>query len=294
MYNLELLRKFCIVAKHRNFTRASEELYISQPALSKSIKQLEDEMGLELLKRTKKSVELTKEGLTLYHMIYPKIEYICNIDTIIGSFKNKETVNLRIGANATVTRNILTPVLKSYLNDHPNVNIMIKNKSTFDLVKLLQQKELDFLIINLPIGNITGLDIIEIKKTQDVFIAGNKYDYLKNESITINQLQSLPIIVNSTGSVVREHFEKYCIQNEVSITPFIESVRNSLMLDFCALGLGIGFTTYEFIEKEIEAQGLFVLHVEPPVPPRSVGIVTRNEPKPEFIQDFIKVLKGNH
>lgn len=291
MYDLELLRKFCIVAKHCSFTKASEELFISQPALSKSIKLLEAQMNLKLFKRDKKNVALTKEGAILYHLIYPKIEYICNIDSILDTFKNKGNVELKIGCNATITRNILTPILKDFLASHTNINLSIKNKTTYELVDLLLKKELDLLIVNLPLEKTSGLEITELKQVQDVFVASEKYAYLKEQSITFEQLKTLPIIANSKGSVTRNHFDYCCKKNNVSIIPHIEAVRNSLLVDFCILGLGIGFTTYEFIKKEITENNLYVLEVEPNIPPRSIGIVTRNEPKSEMINDLISILK---
>lgn len=291
MYDLELLRKFCIVAKHASFTKASEELFISQPALSKSIKKLEEQMGLKLFERTTKSVILTKEGSMLYHLIYPNMEYICNIDNFLNSLKNKGKEKLRIGCNATITRNVLIPALKDFLASNENINLYIKNKSTYDLVNLLLNKELDMLIVNLPIQNISGLNITDLMQVQDVFIANEKYSYLKDQPITLEELKTLPIIMNSKGSVTREYFDEYCGKNNISITPHIETVRSSLLIDFCVLGLGISLTTYEFMKKEIEDNNLNILNLQPAIPKRSIGIITRNEPKTNVINEVINCLK---
>lgn len=294
MYDLELLRKFCIVAKYKSFTKASEKLYISQPALSKSIKRLEEQMGILLFERNNKLVELTKEGNMLYNLISDKIDYICNIDPIIQSVKQTPKYTLAIGANATITQNILIPVLKNFLVNYPNTNLIMENKTTFELIKQLREKKLDMIVVNLPIDDIDEFEITELKSVQDVFFSSEKYNYLKNVKVNVKQLQSLPIITNLKGSVVREHFEKYCSKNNVIITPHIETIRNSLITNFCTLGLGIGFTTYEFIKKEIEENNLFILDVTPKVPDRSIGIVTRNEPKIEIVKHLIEDLIKNN
>lgn len=291
MYNLELLKKFCVVAKYCSFTKASEKLFISQPALSKSIKLLEEQMNIKLFIRTKKSVELTKEGDILYQLLYPKIEYISNLDAIIDSFRSKHNTNLRIGCNATITKYVLTPILKNFLENHKDINLSIKNDTTYNLISLLQKKELDLLIVNLPIKNSTNLKIIKIKEVQDIFIANNKYSYLKDTPITFKQLQSLPIIVNSEGSVTREHFDYCCSLNNVSITPHVETVRQSLLIDFCILGLGVCFTTYEFANEEIRKNNLNILKIEPSIPKRSIGIVVLNQPQSQLIEDLIEKLK---
>lgn len=290
MYDLELLRKFCMVAKLKSFTKASEKLYISQPALSKSIKILENQMGIKLFKRNNKSVQLTKEGNVLYNSIYNKLDYICNIDPIIESFKQKKKRDLAIGANATIIQNILMPGLKKLLDDYPDTNIIMENKTTPELIKMLKEKRLDIIVVNLPIDNMDEFEIIELKKVQDVFFASEKYSYLKDKEINIKQLETLPIITNLKQSVVRENFDRYCSKNNVVVTPHIEAVRNSLITNFCILGLGIGFTTYEFVEKQIKENDLFVLDVRPKVPQRAIGIVIRNEPKKTIVECLIKDL----
>lgn len=290
MYDLELLRKFCIVAKCKSFTKASKELYISQPALSKSIKVLEEQMGVLLFERDKKSVQLTKDGKVLYDVVSDKIEYVCNIDSIIESFKQGPQSTLAIGANSTITHKILIPALKQFSSNYPNINLIIKNKVTSELIRLLKEKKLDLIVVNLPIKNVEEFDVIELKSVQDVFFASDKYNYLKDRKINIKQLETLPIIINARGSVVREHFEKYCSKNNVMISPHIETVRNSLITDFSELGLGIGFATYEFIKERIEKNNLFILDIIPKVPSRSIGILTRKEPKTEVVKNLINNL----
>lgn len=290
MYDLELLRKFCIVAKCKSFTKASKELYISQPALSKSIKVLEEQMGVLLFERDKKSVQLTKNGKVLYDVVNDKIEYVCNIDSIIESFKQGPKSTLSIGANSTITHNILISSLKQFSSNYPNINLVIRNKVTSELIQQLRKKELDLIVVNLPIENMDEFEVVELKCVQDVFFANDKYNYLKDRKVNIKELETLPIIINARGSVVREHFEKYCAKNNIVISPHIETVRNSLITDFSTLGLGIGFATYEFIKEKIEKNNLFIIDIIPKIPSRSIGILTRKEPKTEIVKSLIKKL----
>ena len=289
MYDLELLRKFCVLAKVENYTKASNELYISQPALSKSIQKLEEQMGINLFERTGRNIKLTTKGKIIYDAINSKMDYLCNIEPLITSSLEIKK-NLRIGANSSIIREILTPVLKRDISKYDSVNIVIENNSTNNLISLLQEKKLDIIIINLPSDNIQGLDIIKLKKVQDVFIANEKFAYYRNKKVDLPQLQLLPIITYQRGSVVREHFQNYCSKNNVLITPHIEVTRSSLITSFCSLGLGIGFTTYEFIKDELEKNGLFILDVTPEIPSREIGILTRNEPRHELLNLLIESL----
>lgn len=296
MYDLELLRKFCVVAKYCSFTKASEELYISQPALSKSIKLLESQMGIQLFERNTKKTVLTKEGSIIYNLIYPKIDYVCNIENFLDDLKRSGKFELKIGCNSTITRSILSPILKDYLNINKNINLSIMNRPTNSLIQALKNKEVDFIIINLPsqnLVNLADLNVIKLMDVQDVFIAGDKFNFLKNQTVKFKQLESYPIITNDSNSITREHFELCCSNNGVSIKPHIETVRNSLIIDFCALGLGIGFTNYNLMKKEIEDNKLFILKIEPEIPKRSIGIITRNEPNTSTIEDLISLLQRN-
>ena len=82
------------------------------------------------------------------------------------------------------------------------------------------------------------------------------------------------------------------MKNNISITPYIETARATLLVDFCVLGLGITFTTYEFVKKEIAENNLFILDVKPYIPKRSFGFATRNEPKSQILNEFISTVQN--
>lgn len=294
MVDLELLRKFCVVAKYESFTKASNELYISQPALSKSIQKLENLLNIQLFDRNSKNIKLSKSGKTIYHLISDKMDYLCNIDAVVDSFLKKNYHHrLRIGANSSITREILTPILKKYMNTYQDIKISIENKNTNELISALKNKKLDLVLINLPADNIEDLEIIKYKEVHDVFIANENFQFLKGDKISIKQLQTIPIITYASDSIVRKNFQRYCASNNVFIKPHIEVTRTSLISNFCTLGLGIGFVTYEFIKQEIKKNNLFVLDMKEDIPKREVGILTRNEPKSKPVEDLINFFKDS-
>ena len=120
--NFELYRIFYVVANHSNITKASEELNISQPAISKSIKNLEDQLGGNLFIRTKRGVTLTEEGKEFYNYIKQAMEYINNAEKKFTNLINLETGCIKIGINTTLTKEFLLPFLEEFHSLYPKID----------------------------------------------------------------------------------------------------------------------------------------------------------------------------
>ena len=123
--DFELYRIFYVVAKNGNITRASEELMISQPAISKSIKNLEEQLGGQLFVRSKRGVILTEEGKTFYSYIKQAIEYISSAENKFSELINLEIGCIKIGVSATLTKEFLLPYLKEFHSLYPHIDIQI-------------------------------------------------------------------------------------------------------------------------------------------------------------------------
>ena len=130
MINLELYRIFYVVAKHKHMTKASEELHISQPAISQSIKKLEDQLGGTLFLRSNKGMELTEEGKMFYDYVKGALELINNAENEFTSFKDLSKGEIKIGCSTTLTKLVLLDALKNFHSDYPNINVDITNKLT--------------------------------------------------------------------------------------------------------------------------------------------------------------------
>ena len=132
--NFELYRIFYVVANHSNITKASEELNISQPAISKSIKNLEDQLGGNLFIRTKRGVTLTEEGKEFYNYIKQAMEYINNAEKKFTNLINLETGCIKIGINTTLTKEFLLPFLEEFHSLYPKIDIQIITGLTTELI----------------------------------------------------------------------------------------------------------------------------------------------------------------
>lgn len=173
-HDLALYRVFYTVAHYRNISAAANALYISQPAVSKSIKKLEYEVGLKLFSRSSKGVELTSEGQVFYTYIKKALHTISDGEQILSQLKNKEQGTITIGVSTTLCRYFLLPYLKPFINSYPEIKIKIVNKSTFDTLKHIDQGVLDFGIVSYPFDAMS-YKFIKLATIQDIFVASHEY-----------------------------------------------------------------------------------------------------------------------
>ena len=280
--NYELYKVFYEVVINGSISKASESMYISQPAVTQSIKNLEEKIGGKLLIRTKKGIVLTEEGKVLFDYVKKGVESFRNGENAFLNYLNLDSGSIRLGASTTITRNIVMPYLEKFHKKYPKVDIKITNDLTSNLVKSLRNGDLDLLVANLPIEENKDLKVIPICEVHDIFI-GNKEYYNKTEgNIRIEELFNYPLITQKEPSNTRRFLNKYLKSNNVSTNIPNEIVSYSLIIDFVKAGFGIGFATKEFIEDNLKEKRLYEINVTPKVPKREVGIVTLSKSIPNY------------
>ena len=280
--NYELYKVFYEVVINGSISKASESMYISQPAVTQSIKNLEEKIGGKLLIRTKKGIVLTEEGKVLFDYVKKGVESFRNGENAFLNYLNLDSGSIRLGASTTITRNIVMPYLEKFHKKYPKVDIKITNDLTSNLVKSLRNGDLDLLVANLPIEENKDLKVTPICEVHDIFI-GNKEYYNKTEgNIRIEELFSYPLITQKEPSNTRRFLNKYLKSNNVSTNIPNEIVSYSLIIDFVKAGFGIGFATKEFIEDDLKEKRLYEINVTPKVPKREVGIVTLSKSIPNY------------
>ena len=146
--DLELYRVFYVVAKNKHMTKASEELHISQPAISQSIKKLEGMLGGTLFLRSNKGMELTPEGNMLYKYVSEALEIIKNAENEFTTYKDLEYGEIKIGASTVLSKIMLMDTMREFHKDYPNINIRIVNDLTDNLITDLEKGKLDVVIFN--------------------------------------------------------------------------------------------------------------------------------------------------
>ena len=281
--DFELYRVFYVVANNKNITKASEELNISQPAISKSIKNLEEQLGGELFVRTKRGVVLTEEGKEFYNYIKQAIEYINNAENKFTDLINLETGCIRIGISTTLTREFLLPYIEKFHSLYPKIDIQIITNLTSDLIPKLKNGLIDIVILNLSDKKYgDDIELIRCREIHDTFIVGKKYKHLKDKELSLKDLNNYPLVLQAKGANTREFMDKYARENNVILKPNIELASYSLGVDFTKIGYGIGYATKEYIKKYVENEELYELDIEEKIPSRYIGMALSKNHIPNF------------
>ena len=281
--DFELYRKFYTVANHKNITKAAEELNISQPAISKSIKNLEEQLGGQLFVRTKRGVMLTEEGKEFYNYIKQAIEYISNAENKFTELINLETGCIKIGISSTLTKEFLLPYLEEFHRLYPKIDIQIMTNVSSELFPKLRNGLIDIIILNLNDKNYgQDINIIKCRKITDCFVANKTYNDLINNEISIKELNKYPLILQLKGSNTREFLDSFAKKNNTILKPNIELASYSLVVEFSKIGLGIGYVTKDYVKNELENHELYEIKLKEKIPSRYIGIATSNHHLPNF------------
>lgn len=292
--SLELYKTFYYVAKNNSITRAANELMISQPAISKSIKTLEDQMGVTLFERKRDGVTLTDAGELFYKKIKDAMELIESAESDIKELTNKENSSINIGASKTIIHEFLMPYIKSFHMMYPNIKIRIFTDKTIDLYKKAKLGLVDVIISNLPYNTPEDFNEVKLMDLHDAFVASNNFSYLKDKEIALDDFRKLPLLILTKGTINRTRLDDFCIQNNISITPEMEFGSNTLIKEFTIAGFGIGMLTEEHVKNELKDGTLFKLNIKLDIENKFLGLAYSKDNNRKITKKFIEHIKNNH
>ena len=287
--DLELYRVFYVVAKHKHMTRASEELHISQPAISQSIKKLEEQLGGTLFLRSNKGMELTEEGKMFFEYVKGALELINNAENEFTSFKDLSKGEIKIGCSTTLTKLILLDALKEFHKDYPNININITNDLTGSLINDLKIGKLDFVIFNESNIKETNLNLEKIKELKQGFIYNPSF--FKDDVNNFEDINKYPLILQKEESNSRQLLDYIALQHNVKLNPKMEVVSQELITEFVNIGLGIGYSIIDLAKRNFA--NLKELNINKTLPKINIFLATNKSVSLTFAsKTFIEYLKN--
>ncbi|MBR1675020.1 MAG: LysR family transcriptional regulator [Eubacterium sp.] len=317
--NLNYYNVFITVAKTGSISRAADKLYISQPAVSKSISNLEEQLGTTLFTRSSRGVKLTDEGRLLYEHVENAFTYIENAEDDIVGFGAHSGIELRFGVSTSLCRYVLLDYLKDYINDNPHINITIDCHATLNTIPLVEDGTLDIGLIcktDIP-KDMTYIDLTEI---HDIFVANQSYldnlsreraegpavpnPYLMMGNFTgiIDDTSAKPNVLSTrelleTGNlmllekenITRRHVERYLSENDILPSRVLEVNNMDLLIDFAAIGLGISGVVKEFAKEKLRTGEVVELPLSVPLPPRKIGFIYKRKRREitSFLTDYV-------
>jgi LysR family transcriptional regulator, cyn operon transcriptional activator len=291
--NLELYKFFYYVAKFGNISKASEHLYVTQPAVSRSIKQLEEALGCQLFFRNSKGVQLTQEGEVLFKHVDQAFNFITSGEKKISDFKSLQYGEIRIGASDTLCKYYLAPYLKTFKTNYPSIKISVTCPPTLEIIKLLKAGEIDFGLVNMPVQD-EQLSFKNIMKIQDCFIAGQKFKHLSGSKRHLKDIAKYPMLLLEKTSNSRIYIDQYFEKNQISIIPDFEFPNIDLLIHFAKYDFGIACVIENFIDDILEKSPLYKINLIENIPPRSMSVAwLKNTPLTAAAIELMKYLEYN-
>lgn len=296
---------FHTVAKCGNISRAAKELFISQPAISKSILKLETELGATLFHRNSRGVSLTEQGHLLYEYVERALDNLDQGEETVKKYSEAGMGHIRIGVSTSLCRYVLIDYLKDFIRENPNIRISIDCHSTMNTINLLKNDSIDIgLICNTDLPK--GLNYHPVKEIHDIFVAN--YDYIdsflsthNNESTnapvenmlmgnigaflgssqktpfnmdgadTLSLLEESNLLVLEEGNVTRQHVDRYMMEHNIKASQLLEINNMDLLVDFASIGMGVASVVREFALNALNEGKIIELPLPAEIEKRTVG-----------------------
>ena len=288
--NYELYKVFYHVAASLSFSEASKKLFISQSAVSQSIKTLERKLDQPLFIRSTKRVQLTPAGELLFKHIEPAINLISRGEHQLVDSNTLGLSQLHIGASDTICRYFLVPYLKQFHQLFPEVPIKVTNATSLNCVDLLSQGTVDVIVTNSPNSRMNSALIQKkVAAFHDVFIANPAYFDFKQQEVSLAKLNQYPILMLGKQSTTSEFLHHLFLQYQLELVPQVELSSNDLLIDLARIGLGIAFIPDYCLAKE--PSDLYILKTKEALPMRQMeAAISPHLPIPPSANEFLKLL----
>ncbi|MGN0484823.1 MAG: LysR family transcriptional regulator [Lachnospiraceae bacterium] len=294
--NLSSYRIFYTVANTGNISKAARQLYISQPAISKSIQKLEEGLGCQLFSRSSRGVVLTDEGRLLYTHVKEAFEALSTGEEKLRRSIELGVGHLKIGVSSTLCKYMLMPYLKEFIRHYPHISISISCQSTNQTLQLLADDRIDVGLIGKP-HTLKNIDFTYISEIEDIFVATK--DYIKN--LKIRGISEEEILQNSTlmllnkENMTRQYIDDYFQENHIQIKDSIEISSMDLLIDFAKISVGVACVIKEFVQKELDEKQLIEIPLGIPIHKREVGFAYHtNIPMSKSLTHFVDFYKSYH
>lgn len=292
--NLSSYWIFYTVANAGNISKAAKELYISQPAISKSIQKLEESLNCKLFSRSSRGVVLTNEGNLLYDHVKEAFETLN-----VGEDKLKRSIelgvgHLQIGVSTTLCKHMLLPYLSEFIHQNPHISISISCQSTNETLRLLDDNKIDIGLIGKP-ETLKNLQFDYLDNIEDSFVASKEYlDNLSKRGVKEHEIiNHATLMLLDKNNLTRRYIDDYFQENHITAAESIDISDMGLLIDFAKIGVGVACVIKGFVKKELEKGKLVEIPLDIPIQKREVGFVYKENPThSKSLDAFIKFYKS--
>ena len=275
---LELYRVFKEVAEAGNISTAAKNLYISQSAVSQSIKQLETALQARLFSRSPRGVSLTGEGQMLYQYVRSALGLLATGEDKLSQAQQLLLGTLVIGASDTVTSFFLTHYLDAFHRLHPGIRLKIVSGRSAKVLRMLKSGAVAIAFASSPSDS--AISNWPCFSTHSVCVAGSSYECDFDHVYTRQEIAAFPLILLERKASSRVFLEQYFLQSGITLTPEIELSSRQLLVTLARIGLGVAGVTQEFVQDALDSGDICLLKTDFTIPARSVDMCTLQDVTP--------------
>lgn len=294
--NLELYKVFYNVVKFKSFSKAAKELFVSQSAVSQSIKVLETQLEQQLIIRLPKEIKLTKSGEVIFSHIEPAFNIILSGEKQLKMINELENGEIKLSASDTICMYYLPHYLEIYKKKYKSITIKIFNKTTSETIELLKKGIGELGLINLQSSDMDkSIEIIKKEQLQDCFVVSKKTDIDVNKKYSLEEVSKLNLILLEKGTSTRDHIDSYFNKKDIHFKPIMELGSVDLLIRYAMLNMGIICVAKEYVEKSPYKKDLVILKIKEEIPKRFIGVIKlKNVPLSKATRGFLDIITNSN
>ncbi|MBP3320892.1 MAG: LysR family transcriptional regulator [Clostridia bacterium] len=293
--NLALYRYFYETALAGSISAAAKKLYVTQPAVSSMIGNLEKELNTTLFFRTSRGITLTPEGAMLFDYVKNAFAFLEAGEDKLRDISNLSGGVLRIGASDMTLRFFLLDHIQGFHHTFPGVHLTVTNAPTPQTLAALKGGSLDLGVVSGPLDEDDAFEHVKVRRIEDIFVAAPGTVSAKG-ALSYEQLAEYPLIMlekdTSTRRYVDHHIKEHCDPARLPV-PTIELATSDLVLEFAKRGIGIGSVVKDFAKEALDSRALVQVNLKSPPPPRAFYLVyLKNIALSSAARHFIKAVSA--
>ena len=287
-FNLEHLKAFYYAAELKSTTKAAKALYLTQPAISHSIRHIERHTGVSLFERTPKGMNLTREGEVLFEHVAKAFDLIVTGQRKLNLSSKHASGVLRIGVTETTLHHYLLPKIEKFRANYPDSYVHFSGSSTPENLQRLRENKVDLIVVVTPIEVLDDVEVTKLAQFRDVFVAGTKFKELADRTVTPEEIYQYPFVAVENITAAGQHIVRYFSSHGFFFSPEYSVRTSTSVLPFVEYNMAVGIVPSMFAEPLIKQGKIFEIDVAPQIEPREVILVSkRHSQTPPLSQAFM-------
>lgn len=272
--NFEYYKVFYFVVKYKSMSLASEKMSISQPAVTKTIRRLEEDLGCTLFTRTKHGIVLTAEGEALWSRLEKSIELIIAAEKDLEAIQTLGGGTLSIASMEMGFTTYILPALRSFLTAYPKIKVRFRSGTPNQIIDMLKNGIIDLAVLSPPFEQSEALECRVIDTYHEVLFVGHRYSFLADREFSLQELSQYPFISMPEGTPGKEYM-KDCFRDQgLLYEPDIEVSSMEFVIHAVEADFGIGTAPYQAVQSRLENGDLYQIKLKTELPARQAIAVT--------------------